>query len=78
MDPHTAVGTCVAETQIEDGVPMICLATAHPAKFSDAIRDAIGEAAHHEVLDGLLEAPARCESLPNDRAAVCDFIAAHS
>ncbi len=78
MDPHTAVGTCVAETQIEDGVPMICLATAHPAKFSDAIRDAIGEAAHHEVLDGLLEAPVRCESLPNDRAAVCDFIAAHS
>ena len=55
---------------------MICLATAHPAKFSDAIADAIGEAAHHEILDGLLDAPARCESLPNDRAAVCDFIAA--
>ena len=77
MDPHTAVGVCVAEPHLEEGVPMICLATAHPAKFGDAIRDATREAVHHEILDGLLDAPTRCETLPNDRAAVCDFIAGH-
>lgn len=75
LDPHTAVGVAVAETEREEGVPMICLATAHPAKFSAAIRDAIGESAHHPVLDGLLEAPTRCQTVANDRDAVGAVIA---
>ncbi len=42
-DPHTAVGTAVAARVKRDPeVPMITLATAHPAKFPDAIARAIG------------------------------------
>lgn len=41
LDPHTAVGVKAARAcPPADGVPMIILATAHPAKFADAIRAA--------------------------------------
>ncbi|MCD6303527.1 MAG: threonine synthase, partial [Planctomycetes bacterium] len=43
LDPHTAVGVCVAERLIPaGGEPIVCLATAHPAKFPEAIRRATG------------------------------------
>ena len=41
LDPHSAVGVCAAE-KIEIRTPIICLACAHPAKFSKAIRKALG------------------------------------
>ena len=40
--PHSAVGVKVAEDHIRPGVPMITLATAHPAKFPDAVHEAAG------------------------------------
>ena len=40
--PHTAVGVAVARQNLRPGVPMITLATAHPAKFPDAVQAAIG------------------------------------
>jgi threonine synthase len=42
VDPHTAVALCVAERQPKGSGPMITLATAHPAKFPDAVRAACG------------------------------------
>ena len=43
VDPHTAVGLVAARTQRADpDVPMITLATADPAKFPDAVEQAIG------------------------------------
>ena len=42
IDPHTAVGVAVAEQHL-GAEPMITLATAHPAKFPDAVEDATGE-----------------------------------
>ena len=43
LDPHTAVGVAAARTTRRDpDVPMVCLATAHPAKFPDAVEAAIG------------------------------------
>ena len=43
LDPHTAVGVAAARAARRDPeVPMICLATAHPAKFPDAVEQAIG------------------------------------
>lgn len=75
-DPHTAVGINVAERFMQKGVPMICLATAHPAKFPAAIADATGKAiARHPAIDKLLGLPARCEVLPADAGAVREFIA---
>ena len=75
LDPHTAVGVYVAE-QLEDaGVPTICLATAHPAKFKQAIIDAVGEdIAHHPKIDGLDDLPTRCEVLPADIEQIKNFI----
>ncbi|SIO37974.1 L-threonine synthase [Rhodovulum sp. ES.010] len=40
--PHTAVGVKVAEDQPGAATPMITLATAHPAKFPDAVEAATG------------------------------------
>lgn len=58
--PHTAVGV-KAGGSAED---LICLATAHPAKFNEAIRLAIGrEAPLPPVLQGLMDLPTRCLEL---------------
>ncbi len=75
LDPHTAVGVAVAERLgLEDG-PVMCLATAHPAKFPEAIKKATGkDLARHPAIDALKDLPARCEVLPNDAEAVRRFI----
>jgi threonine synthase len=68
LDPHTAVGVAAARRARRDpDVPMIALATAHPAKFPDAVEAALGfrpELPDH--LADLLERPERYESLPCD------------
>ena len=77
LDPHTAVGVLVAEKFQSSEVPTICLATAHPAKFTQAIIEATGEAVHHPTLDELAEAETRCESIGNDVDAVKSYLVAH-
>ncbi|NLG35168.1 MAG: threonine synthase, partial [Lentisphaerae bacterium] len=63
LDPHSAAGVFVAEQYNELDEPMICLATAHPAKFPDAIEEATGQdLPHHPSLDALANAPTRCET----------------
>ncbi len=76
-DPHTAVGLAVAESFLDPETPMICLATAHPAKFPEAIRDALGDevAATHERTGALFGRPTRCVVLPATREDVERFIA---
>jgi threonine synthase len=65
LDPHTAVGVHVAKPYVTPDSPMICLATAHPAKFSQAIQDATGsDLAHHPILEALRHLPTRCAILP--------------
>lgn len=74
LDPHTAVGVAVAE-QFRDGqAPTICLATAHPAKFNDAIEQAIGVAAHHPVLDRLANAATRCDTIANRETDIRNYL----
>jgi len=75
LDPHTAVGVYVAEQHLNPSEPMICLATAHPAKFPQAIQDAIGrDIARHPSLEALKNAPTRSVELPNDVEAVREYI----
>lgn len=75
LDPHTAVGVTVAERFRTNGVPLICLATAHPAKFPDAIQQATGkDVARHPDIDALRDLPTRCKVLPNDKEAVRKYI----
>ncbi len=41
LDPHTAIGVQAArKTRNNKSTPMVCLATAHPAKFAEAIQKA--------------------------------------
>ncbi|MEX2607654.1 MAG: threonine synthase [Kiritimatiellia bacterium] len=73
LDPHTAVGVCVGN-RLRNEDPLICLATAHPAKFVDAIKEAVGETPHHPVLDALEGAETRCDRLPADVEAVRGYL----
>ncbi len=77
LDPHTAVGVLVAEQFQSENIPTICLATAHPAKFTQAIIDATGEAVHHPTLDALADAETRCDSIGNDVDAVKQYVVSH-
>lgn len=42
LDPHTAIGVVVANKHETSSVPMVTLATAHPAKFPAAVKSASG------------------------------------
>lgn len=76
LDPHSAVGAHVARAHLDPASPMICLATAHPAKFGEAILRATGEdLAHHPILDALAALPTRSVRLPAQRSAVAAFVA---
>jgi threonine synthase len=71
LDPHTAVGVRAAA----DTPDAICLATAHPAKFGDAVEASIGvEAEPPPSLQGLLDRETRCAILEADREVVKEYI----
>ena len=77
LDPHSAVGVAVARKFHTEDAPTICLATAHPAKFSEAVARAVGSnVAQHPAIDALAERPTRCTVLPNKIDAIRDFVAA--
>jgi threonine synthase len=76
VDPHTAVGLAVSEARVDPGVPMVCLATAHPAKFPDAVEEATGERpVLPPHLADLLDRPERYDTLANDLDAVRAYVA---
>ncbi|MEO8557490.1 MAG: threonine synthase [Rhodospirillales bacterium] len=78
MDPHSAIGVAGA-LQANSNVPVVALATAHPAKFPDAVRRATGVApALPQALAGLAQLPERCAELPNDIAALQDYMLRHA
>jgi len=78
LDPHTAVGVHSARAlgTGADNVPVVCLATAHPAKFGDAVARAIGRQPElPPALAGLQAKEARCEVMDANVEMVQDFIA---
>lgn len=74
LDPHTAVGVGAAlqaRAELDAAVPMVVLATAHPAKFPDAVEKATGNRpAPPAHLADIYERKERYDTLPNDLAAV--------
>ncbi|WP_300547715.1 threonine synthase [Roseovarius sp.] len=69
--PHSAVGVHVAETMRQAGVPMVTLATAHPAKFPAAVKEASGQDAPlPERMADLYERPERLTRVANDLRAI--------
>ncbi|SEM74391.1 L-threonine synthase [Pseudorhodobacter antarcticus] len=68
--PHSAVGVKVAEAHL-GVVPMITLATAHPAKFPDAVEAAMGvRPALPDRMADLFDRDERLTRLPNDLAVL--------
>ncbi len=80
MDPHTACGYVALEKRRRDSrTPCVVLATAHPAKFPDAMEKIAGERpALPARLASLMTGDERYGVLPNDLAAVEAYIAARS
>jgi threonine synthase len=77
LDPHTSVGVRVAQELVADGTPVVCLATAHPAKFGDAVVEATGESVPVPPAIAQLEGlPTRCVRMPADIELVRNFIIA--
>lgn len=78
IDPHSAIGLAAAEAKRRDPeTPIIALATAHPAKFPDAVAKATGQRpALPEHLADLYDRPERMTVLPNDLARVKEFVLA--
>ena len=80
LDPHTAIGLEAArQCRSNSSTPMVTLATAHPAKFPDAVRQA-GYPQDPELpphMADLFEREERFTVLDNDQAAVQQFIAEH-
>jgi threonine synthase len=72
LDPHTAVGNHVAnQLQADSAAPMVVLATAHPAKFPDAVKAATGvHPALPARLSHLMGASERMTKVANNPAAV--------
>lgn len=69
--PHSAVGVKVAEEQPASAAPMITLATAHPAKFPDAVADATGiRPALPPHMADLFDRPERVTPVPDDLVAI--------
>ncbi len=77
LDPHTAVGLGSAQRVIakDPATPMVVLATAHPAKFPDAVEAATGiRPALPPHMADLYDRNERFTVLANDQAAVERFI----
>ncbi|MEO0359241.1 MAG: threonine synthase, partial [Pseudomonadota bacterium] len=68
--PHSAIGVHVANGQAGES-PMITLATAHPAKFPDAVEDAIGVRPPLPTrMADLYDRPERLTQVPGELAAL--------
>jgi len=80
IDPHTACGLHAARNAgIERGVPVVTLATAHPAKFRDMVERATGNRPSLPARVGdLFQREERCTDLPGDYDAVAAFVAEHA
>ena len=74
VDPHTATATAAARAMATD-LAVVSLATAHPAKFPDAVRRATGVQPRLPAhLADLFELEERFDHLPNDLAAVQQYV----
>jgi threonine synthase len=76
VDPHTAVGLTATRKAAPDE-DVVVLATAHPAKFPEAVEKAAGVKPELPArLRGILTAPERYDTFPNDVAALKHHLAA--
>ena len=76
LDPHTATGVKAGKDLSGGEYPVICLATAHPAKFPDAVNQATGRDPERPAcLDGLEDRERRCEIIGASTDTVKRYLA---
>ncbi len=79
VDTHTADGIKVAREQWEDGIPMIVLETALPAKFNETIREALGHDAERPAgFENIESLPQRFDVMEADVDAIKRYVAEHT
>ena len=79
IDTHTADGLKVGLEYLEPGIPMLCLETALPVKFEDAIHEALGRNPERPAsMENLESLPQRFTVMDADADAVKAFVAQHS
>ncbi|MFO7983745.1 MAG: threonine synthase [Desulfuromonadales bacterium] len=76
LDPHTAVGIKTGRELVDHDVPLICLSTAHPAKFGDAVKKAIGfNPPRPPSLKGIEERKQRMDIIDADSESIKAYLA---
>ena len=80
IDPHTAIALHAARAaDLPRELPIVTLATAHPAKFPDAVERATGQRPTMPARVGdLFEREERCTDLPGNYDAVAAYVAEHA
>lgn len=77
LDPHSAIGLVAARRRKREGIPMVALATAHPAKFPEAVKAATGKSPETpESLARLADLPERYDTVRADSGAIRAYIEA--
>jgi threonine synthase len=76
LDPHSAIGAGAGlKAAIKADSPMVALATAHPAKFPDAVQKATGSRPGLPPhLADLFDRPERYDVIANDLGAIRDYV----
>ncbi len=78
LDPHTAVGVRAALDVRRPGIPVVCLATAHPAKFGDTVEKAIEDSIQlPSALADIMDKDSRCEYLDASAKKIKAYIEEH-
>ena len=80
IDPHSAIGLAAARSaDLPSDIPVVTLATAHPAKFRDAVERGTGQRPLIPArIDGLFEREERFATLPATIEAIEAYVAEHS
>jgi threonine synthase len=79
VDTHTADGIKVAQENLQEGIPMIVLETALPAKFNETIREALGKDADRpHGFENIESLPQRFTVMSTDVAQIKRYIAQHT
>jgi threonine synthase len=76
IDPHTAVGWEVGRRLRQPGETLVTLAPAHPSKFGDVVRSAVGfDPPLPDELSDLMDREERIVKMPNDYGTLLEFLA---
>ncbi len=79
LDPHTAVGMRAALNVRKQGVPVVCLATAHPAKFGNIVEMATKSPVQlPAALAEIMTRESRCELLEASPAKIMAYLEEHA